>query len=76
MATVGGRESRHDLIAHGLDDGAVILIGRRAHDIDANSHHVACAQISQQFIQLGASDDVGKYDGYFYFFAHLHGHYT
>ena len=59
---VGRREGRHDLIAHGLDDGAAVLLGGRAHHLDADADHVAGAQIAQQFIQLGAADHVGKHD--------------
>src|SRR6202042_2935956 len=54
---VGGGEGRHDLIAHGFDDGTVVLLGGDAHDVDADSNHVACAYISQQLVQLGAADD-------------------
>ena len=68
---VGGREGRHDLIAHGFDDRAVILVGCGPHHIDADADHVACAQIPQQFIELGAADHIGEYDGDFYFFAHF-----
>jgi hypothetical protein len=67
---VGGREGRHDLIAHGLDDRAVVLIGGRPHHVDADAHHVARAQVAQQLIELGAADDVGEHDGDFDFFAH------
>ena len=68
---VRGREGRHDLIAHGLDDRAVFWSVAAAHHLDADSHHVARAQVAKQFIQLGAADDVGKYDGEFDFLSHV-----
>ena len=57
------RERRHDLIADRLDDGAVILLGRRAHDLDAGQHHVAGAQIAHDFVDPRAADDIGKQNG-------------
>ena len=41
---VGSREGRHDLIADGLDDGAVVLLGGLAHHVDAGGDHVAGTQ--------------------------------
>ena len=67
---VGGREGRHDLIAHGLDDGALALLGGAAHDIDADRDHVARAQVAHDVVQPGRADDVGKQDGEFDIFAH------
>ena len=73
---VGRGERRHDFIAHGLDDRAVVLLGRRTHHIDADADHVACAQIAQELVQLGAADDIGKYDREFEFFTHVPPNYT
>ena len=73
---VCGWEGRHDFIAHGLDDRTVVLLGRRTHHIDADAHHVARAQITQELVQLGAADDIGKYDREFEFFTHLPPNYT
>ena len=50
QGVVGGREGRHDLIAHGLDDGAMVLVGGSPHHLDAHPHHVAGTQIAQQFV--------------------------
>ncbi len=53
-------KGRHDLIAHGFDHRAVILLGRGAHHVDADAHHVARAKIAQQLVELGAADHIGK----------------
>ena len=53
---VGRGKGRHDLIAHGFDHGAVVLLGGRAHDLDADADHIARAKITQLFIQLGAAE--------------------
>ncbi len=70
QGVVGRRKRRHHFVAHGLDDGTVILVGRGAHHVDANADHVPGAQITKQFIELGAADDVGEYDGNFDLFSH------
>jgi len=64
-------KGRHDLIAHGLDDGAAVLLGRPAHHLDADPDHVARAQVAKQLVQLGTADDVGKDDGEFDFLSHV-----
>ena len=51
---------RHDLVAHGLDDGAAVLLGRAAHDLDADRDLVARDDVTQHFEQPGAADDVGE----------------
>ena len=61
---------RHDLIADRLDDRAVVLLGRRTHDLDAGQHHVAGAQIAHDFVDARAADDIGEQDGEFYVFSH------
>ena len=73
QGVVRGRKRGHDLIAHGLDDRTVILFGGSAHHLDADPHHVTGTQISKQFIELGAADDVGEYDGKFDFLSHCAG---
>ncbi len=68
---VGTRERRHDLVTHGLDDGPVPLFGRASHHIDANSHHIACAQIPHELVEPGGTDDVGEQNGEFNILAHV-----
>ncbi len=70
QGVIGRRERGHYFVAHGLDDGSVILVGRGAHHLDADADHFPGAQISKQFIELGAADDVGKNDGNFDLFSH------
>ena len=70
QGVVRGGEGRHDLIAHGLDDGAVIFFGGAAHDFDADGDHVARAQVAHQLVQTGRADDVGEQYGELGVFAH------
>ncbi len=51
---------RHDLVAHGLDDGTAVLLGRAAHDLDADRDLVARGDVAQHFEQPCAADDVGE----------------
>jgi hypothetical protein len=51
------------LVSHGLDDGALALFGRAAHDIDTNRHHIARAQVAHLLIEPGRADDIGKQYG-------------
>src|SRR2546430_1857701 len=67
---VGARKGGHDLIAHGLDDRALALLGGSAHHVDADRHHVAGAQVTHGVVKPGRSDDVGKQDGEFDILAH------
>ena len=53
-------ERRHDLVAHGLDHGAAVLLGRAAHDLDADRDLVARRNVAQDFEQPRAADDVGE----------------
>ena len=47
---VGARKGGHDLIAHGLDDRALALLGGAAHHVDADRHHVARAQVAHSVV--------------------------
>ena len=67
---VGAGEGRHDLIAHGLDDRALALLGGAAHDVDADGDHVARAQVAHRVVQPGRADDVGKQNREFDVFSH------
>ncbi len=57
---VRGRKGGHHLVAHGLDDRALALLGGAAHHVDADRHHVAGPQIAHGVVQPGRSDDVGE----------------
>ena len=63
-------ERRHDLIADRLDHGAMVLLGGGPHDFHAGQHHVARAQISHDFVDPRAADDVSKQNGQFDVFSH------
>ena len=67
---IRGREGRHDLITHGLDDRAALLLRRRLHDLDADPDHVPRLGIAESLIQHRAADDVGKQDRKFNVFGH------
>ena len=67
---VGGGEGGHDLIAHRLDDRAVVLFGGAAHHVDADGDHVARAQVAHQLVETGRADDVGEQNGELGVFAH------
>ena len=56
-------EGRHDLIADRLDDGAVILLGRGTHDLNAGQHHVTRTQVAHDLVDSGAADHIGEQDG-------------
>jgi hypothetical protein len=47
QSIVGRGEGRHDLVPHGLDHGAVVVVGGSPHHFDANAHHVARAKVAQ-----------------------------
>ncbi len=63
-------ESGHDLVAHGLDDRAAVLLGRAAHDLDADRDLVPRRDVAQEFEQARAADDIGKENREFLFLAH------
>ena len=63
-------ERRHDLVAHRLDDGAAVLLGRPAHDVDADRDLVARSDVAQDLEQAGAADDVGEEDREFLVLPH------
>lgn len=56
-------EGRHDLVAHGLDDRAAVLLGRGAHDLNAGRDHVARAQVAEELEQARRAHDVGEHNG-------------
>ncbi len=70
QGVVGSGEGRHDLIAHGLDDRAVILFGGAAHHVDADRDHIARAQVAHELIKTGRADHVGEQYGELGVFAH------
>ena len=70
QGVIGAGEGRHDLIAHGLDDRAVVLLGGAAHDVDADRNHVARPQVAHRVVEPGRADDVGKQNGELDIFAH------
>jgi hypothetical protein len=70
QSVVCGGKSRHDLVAHGLDDGATVIFGGLPHHIDAMRHRVPGAYITEYFVKLRTADDVCEKYGEFYFFAH------
>ena len=47
---VGRRERRHDLVAHGLDDGAPIGLRGLAHDVEATAHHLSRFDVAELFV--------------------------
>jgi hypothetical protein len=47
---VGRRERRHDLVAHGLDDGAMVGLRRLAHDVEATAHHLPCFDVAELLV--------------------------
>ena len=53
-------ERRHDLVAHGLDDRATVLLSRTPHDLDADGDLVACRHVAEELEQTRAADDVGE----------------
>jgi hypothetical protein len=63
-------ESGEDLIAHGLDHGAAVLLGGALHDVDADRDFVACGDVAEHLEQARAADDVGEEDREFLFLAH------
>ncbi len=67
---VGVGEGRHDLIAHGLDDRALVLLGRGSHDIDADGHHVPGPQVAHQLIEPCGTHDVSEQNGQLDIFSH------
>ena len=67
---IRARKGGHDLIADGLDHGAVVLLGGLAHHIDAGGDHVARAQVAHGFEQARRADHVGKQDRKLDVFAH------
>jgi hypothetical protein len=67
---VGRWKGRHDLVAHGLDDGAVALLSRAAHHVNTNGHHIAGAQVPHQLIEPCRPDDVGEQNGELDILAH------
>src|SRR5687768_2030828 len=67
---VAARERRHDLVAHGLDYRSAVLLGRAAHDLDADGDLVARGDVAQDLEQTGAADDVGEEDREFLVLAH------
>ena len=69
-ASFGDGERRHHLVAHGLDDRAVMLLGGLPHDVDAGRHHFARALVPELLIEPRRADDVGKHDGEFDIFGH------
>src|SRR5690606_22037437 len=70
QCAVGGGKGRHDLIAHGLDDGAPVLLRGIAHDVDADRDHVARSQVAHQLVEPRGTDYVSKEDGELYVFSH------
>ena len=44
---IGGRKGRHDLIANGLYDRTVVLLGRGAHHVNADCDHAARTLVTQ-----------------------------
>jgi hypothetical protein len=60
---VRGGERGHDLVADGLDDRAVILLGGRPHDLHAGQDHVPGAKVAHDFVDSRAADHIGKQDG-------------
>ena len=67
---VGRRERGHNFIADGLDDRALIQLGRRPHDFHTVEDHVASASVTHHFINAGAADNIGEQYGEFYVFSH------
>ena len=63
-------ERGHHFVTHGLDDSAVMLLRRGAHDVDADRHHVARLLIAHLLVKLGAADDVGEQNGEFDILGH------
>jgi hypothetical protein len=53
-------KGRHDLVAHGLHDGSAVLLGRAAHDLDADRDLVTRREIAKDLEQPRAADHVGK----------------
>ena len=47
---VGRRERRHDLVAHGLDDGSPIPLRRFPHDVEATADHLARFDVAELFV--------------------------
>jgi 2-keto-3-deoxy-6-phosphogluconate aldolase len=41
-----GRCAQHHLVAHRLDDRALVLLGRAAHRVDADGDHLARALVA------------------------------
>src|SRR5262249_16763306 len=71
QGVIRARKGRHDLIAHGLDDGSVPLLSRAPHDVDADRDHIACAQVAHQLIEPGRADHVGEQNCEFDILAHV-----
>ena len=67
---VGRREGRHDLVAHRLDDGALIGLRRLAHDVEATAHHLARFHVAELFVKLRAAHHVGEQNRNLYILTH------
>jgi hypothetical protein len=68
---IAARESGHDLVAHGLHHRAAVLLGRAAHDLDADRDLVARGDVAEDLEQARAADDVGEQYRELLVLAHL-----
>ena len=67
---VGGRERRHDLVTHRLDDRAAVPLRGGTHHLDAGRHHLTGELVAHRLVDPRGSDYVGKDDGEFDVRAH------
>ena len=70
LVIVGVRKGGHDFIAHGFDDGALVLLRRGSHDIDADGHHIPGPQIAHQLIEPCGAHDISEENGQLDIFSH------
>ena len=64
-------ESAHHLVADGLDDSAIKLVGSVFHDLQAASDGCTGLGVTELVIQLGAADNVGEQNCDLQVFCHL-----
>jgi hypothetical protein len=67
---VGRWERRHDLVTHGLDDGALVGFGGLAHDVEATAHHLTSFYVAELFVKLRAAHHVGEQDRNLHILTH------
>lgn len=59
---LGGGEGRHNLVADGFDDGAVVAIDLLGHQIQTLGHQLTRDGIAEGFVEARAAADIREYD--------------